>query len=76
MSLYICVQCQPHSLSGPRYLYNSERVGRLPLLDLDISVDTVWVGPGLGEGDEGTEGGDVEQPQVEPWSTSGRTDWY
>ena len=59
---------------GPTYLYNGDRVGCFCLLGVNIAVDTRWVGPGLSEGDEGTEPGDIKQSQVEPRPTSSRKD--
>ena len=58
------------------YLENGERVGCLSLLGVDITVDTRLVEPGFSEGNEGTQPGDVKQPQVEPRPASSRTNWW
>ena len=67
---------QYHESPEFAHLYNSERFVSLSLLGLNITVDTSRVGPGLCEGDEGTQTGDVKQSEVEPRpaSTRGHTE--
>ena len=54
------------------YLCNVDRFCCLSLLSGDITVDARWVEPGLGEGDEGTETGNIKQSHVEPRPASSK----